>query len=195
MPSDHATHTRLGNIRALATPLLATVLLIAGAETVADSIDATPAPALPTPITIEADQFEVQYAQDKAIWTGDVSATQGNYTFRTSVLTIRLDQIGDPVTQEGESAEDEEGSKSRPAVNLTARKLSYDLEQALIIGAGDSELRRGEEIIRADRITYDVQARTAYAVPGDNGRVYVRFISNLNKPVLPGTALLPAGGQ
>ena len=100
------------------------------------------------PIQVEADSFRVLVKENKAVWRGNVIATQGNFRFKASRLTIHLDQVANHDPDETGSAQ---ASSSRPFFELSARELSYDLDTDQIVGAGDSELRRGTELIRADR--------------------------------------------
>ena len=152
------------------------------------SSQAAVVPFHPQPILIEADTFKVLFAAEKAVWEGNVVATQGNYTFHTSVLTIHLDQVGQVQNNgAGASADRDSDTKSADQFTLSATSLNYDLAQDMIVGDGDSELRRGLELIRADKITYWVTDRVAIAAPDANGRVFVQFYTNPQKPVFPGS--------
>ncbi len=151
----------------------------------------------PSPITVEADQFSVYLADEKAVWRGNVTATQGNYTFRTSQLTVHLDDLvaGDASPSSGAA-----GASSRAeedAIELSADRVTYDLDRNEIQGLGNSELRRGMEYIRADNIVYEVGNRIARAEPDAGGRVRVQFLSAPGQPLFPGvplTAAAAAGG-
>ncbi|MEM9621382.1 MAG: LptA/OstA family protein [Pseudomonadota bacterium] len=163
--------------------LLATLATPSAAET----------PLTVQPINIEADRFTVYLADEKAIWQGDVVASQGNYTFRTSVLTLHLEQFAD----EASSAAADNGpdaNNARPPFSLTARSVKYDLDQGTVSGQGNSELRRGEEVLRADRITYQVADQVAYGVPEAHGRVSVKFYGNPKRPVIPGSLGIASRG-
>lgn len=140
--------------------------------------------AAPPPIIVEADQFHVYLADEIAVWRGNVHATQGNYTFRTAQLTVRLDDVlssGDAGTGDATGA-----SGSKDEVELQAERVTYDIERDEIQGLGNSELRRGIEFIRADNIIYEVKRRIARAEPGSAGRVRVQLLS------APGNSLFPA---
>ncbi len=152
-------------------------------------------PTAPTPIIVEADTFELHIDEEKAIWRGNVSASQGNYTFRTSQLILHLDQMKGASSDSGTSS----AAHNNPArfYELSARKLRYDVAKGTMVGAGDSELRRGSELIRAEKIAYQVNTRVAHALPAANGRVLVRFEANPDMPVFPGVTprqTLPAAG-
>jgi lipopolysaccharide transport protein LptA len=134
-------------------------------------------------IVVEADRFEVNFATERAVWSGNVHASQGQYTFRTSSLTLRLEQIKSNQRSESAGSETESNPNN---FELSAKALSYDLSGGRIVGQGNSELRRGMERIRAEQIIYDVEERLATAQPAANGRVLVQFISNPDQPLFPG---------
>ena len=139
----------------------------------------------PLPILIEADHFEVRFDEDIAVWQGQVSATRGNYTFRTSNLKIHLDQVNQNAPQTTQTT----GGQSQPVADhfyLSAESLTYDLASDAITGSGDSELRRGQELIRAETITYWVGKQLAVAKPDLSGRVSVQFFPNPKRPIFPG---------
>jgi lipopolysaccharide transport protein LptA len=145
--------------------------------------------ALPsaTPILIEADQFHLDLESEQAVWQGNVQATQGNYTFRTSSLTLQLEQI-QPQSQTAAGVNTTTGQHSdQNAYQLSANQVSYDLEAGQILGTGNSELRRGFESIRAEDIIYQVKQQRVQAKPAANGRVHVQFFSQ------PGQSFFPAG--
>jgi len=136
-----------------------------------------------TPIVVEADGFEVRMQEERAIWQGNVVATQGNYTFRTGRLTVYMEQVSS--SRERKSNNASSTAATFAGYELSANKLTYDLDQGQIVGRGNSELRHGAEYIRADQIVYDVTAQTATAHPDAEGRVHVKFYGNPAKPVFP----------
>ncbi len=173
--------------------LLAAALLVstAAVDASADSLESTieqtrsetASAPLRQPIVVEADSFVLLVEAEKAIWRGNVTASQGNYTFRSTQLTLHLDQIDSASSAPGHA----QTNSSDPSFGyeLSARTVSYNVETATIIGDGDSELRRGHELIKADQIQYNVDEKRAYAIPTKDGRVKVKFLSNPDKPVFP----------
>ncbi len=137
----------------------------------------------PAPILVEADAFHVDLQTEQAIWQGNVQATQGRTTFRAGSLTLNLEQLG---AQAGVSAAPRDAAEApQDAYQLSADRLSYDLEAGQISGSGNSELRRGLELIRAEDIVYQVEQQRVQARPAANGRVQVQFFS------APGQTLFP----
>jgi|GEM_PF-5134145 len=134
--------------------------------------DGVPAPA---PIRVEADTFHVDLRTEQAIWQGNVEATQGNTTFRAGTLTLYLEQLK---AQTGTTAARQEADKNpQSAYQLSADRVTYDLEAGQIYGSGNSELRRGLELIQAEVIVYQVDQQRVQAQPAANGRVQVQFFS------------------
>ncbi len=152
-----------------------------------DFVETRHASAQPNPpINIEADKFTVYLADEKAIWEGNVVASQGNYTFRSGNLTLHLEHMAD-ADEANDQGDKDTTPAPRQAVSLSARSLNYQLDKGKVVGEGDSELRRGEEVIRANQITYLVADRIALGIPEPHGRVSVQFFGNPNRPVIPGS--------
>jgi lipopolysaccharide transport protein LptA len=127
------------------------------------------------PILVEADAFHVDLQTEQAIWRGNVEATQGNTTFKAGSLTLRLEQLQ---AQNGTAAERQKTDGApQDAYQLSADRVTYDLEAGQISGSGNSELRRGMELIRAQDIVYQVDQQKVQARPAANGRVQVQFFS------------------
>ena len=135
-------------------------------------------------ITVEADYFELNAADEKAYFRGNVEATQGNSTFHSSQLTLRLEQITSHHSRDGTSSGNS-APNGQQNYEHGANALNYDISQDMINGSGDSELRRGNELIRADEISYAVAQRIAYARPTEAGRVRVPFDANPGMPMFP----------
>ncbi len=138
------------------------------------------------PIMVEADEFEIRMDVEHAMWRGNVVAQQGNYTFRAGSLSVSLEQVG---TSPQRTDAGEGGTSLQAGYTLSAERLSYDVGNGTITGEGNSEIRRGQESIRAERITYFVDQRKALALPEPNGRVFVQFYSNPQSPIFPGSGL------
>jgi len=141
------------------------------------------------PIMVEADEFEIRMDLEHAVWRGNVVAQQGNYAFRAGSLSVSLEQVGQSPEGSGSGSGD---NTRNNAYTLSAQHLSYDVGAGTISGEGDSEIRRGQESIRANRITYYVNERKALALPEPNGRVFVQFYNNPDTPIFPSAGLTVA---
>lgn len=138
-------------------------------------------------ITIEADSFNLFVDEEKAIFRGNVQASQGNTTFKSSQLTVHLDQVNTKASKkDGQTGPTE---NHLPPFELSAQTVSYEVESQLAVGQGNSSLKRGRELIMAELINYDMAKRIAYAIPDSGGRVLVRFYANPDTPLFPSETL------
>ncbi len=138
-------------------------------------------------ITIEADSFNLFVDEEKAIFRGNVQASQGNTTFKSSQLTVHLDQVNTKASiKDGQTGPTE---NHLPPFELSAQTVSYEVESQLAVGQGNSSLKRGRELIMAELINYDMAKRIAYAIPDSGGRVLVRFYANPDMPLFPSETL------
>ncbi len=169
-------------------PLVLLPLTLFAVSSYPDVVPAT------VPILVEADAFHVDLQTEQAIWRGNVEATQGSTTFRAGSLTLHLEQLK---AQSGTtSARQEAEGTPQDAYQLSADRVTYDLEAGRISGSGNSELRRGMELIRAQDIVYQVDQQKVQARPAANGRVQVQFFSApLFGAPLSGEAVSDASGQ
>ena len=141
-------------------------------------------PRVPPTIVVEADSFELRVDEEIAVWRGAVVARQGSHLFRTSTLTMQLDQLlsdSDDSEQSDNASDNEAGLPAD--YELSAASVSYDLATNVIAADGDCMLRRGAEFIAADRIRFAVDERVAYALPGEGGRVSVQFYGSAGMPL------------
>jgi len=145
------------------------------------------------PILVEADHFQMDLNSERAMWRGDVTAIQGNSTFRAASLTLYMDQLQG--ASASNTARTDNTTSATNGYELSAEKLTYDLDQGRIVGHGKCELRRGVELIRAERIVYEIAEQIAIATPSVNGRVQVHFLSNSEKPLFPANGAAPTAAE
>lgn len=113
------------------------------------------------PVNVEADRIEVQDRADRAIFAGNVIATQGNMTLTAGRITVaysggvgegiavqRLDASGG-VTVRGP------GESARGAFGV------YDLNRRIITLLGGVELNRGGNTVRGGRLIIDLNSGRA----------------------------------
>lgn len=126
-------------------------------------------------ITVEADAFELRTHEELAVWRGSVVVNQGGYSFRASTLTMQLEEL---IRQEG-AAEGETESPTLPnQYHLTAESVTYDPARDLVAGDGECVLRRGSEMVAAERFHFDLNSGIAHALPDSGSRVLVKFFAN-----------------
>ena len=149
----------------ISTPDQRAVVLVQG------ELSMSEVPAIPT-IIVLADTFELRLHEERAIWRGNVTATQGGSTFRASQLTLRLDQL---TQNNGQSGSGQQAPTVAAPVELQANQLTYDKDSHSVHASGNTLLRRGHEIIQSERLQYALDTRIAYAHAEPGDQVKVRF--------------------
>ena len=126
------------------------------------------------PINIEALQFEMLLAERKAVYTGDLEVTQGDYTINADELVVFFDEdnkitvmqaTGTPATLTDQLRQ--------PPLLITGDELDYLFVESIVRANGNGILKQGEDFVRAETIVYDLDAQTARATGGRNERVRV----------------------
>lgn len=150
------------------------------------------------PIELEADSLSVNDAKKTSTYTGNVILTQGTLVIRAAKLIVREDKegfqhstsTGNPTTfkqkREGKN-EYMEGS---------AQRIEYDGRMDKVQLYTSAWVKRGEDIVHGDYISYDANAEYAEVIGGaksegipGSGRVKA-IIQPRNKP-----AVVPAPAQ
>lgn len=145
------------------------------------------------PIELEADTVTVNDAKKTSTYTGTVILTQGTLVIRADKLVVREDKegfqhstsTGNPTTfkqkREGKN-EYMEGS---------AQRIEYDGRMDKVQLYTKAWVKRGEDIIHGDYISYDANAEYAEVIGGTksesspgSGRVKA-IIQPKNKPATP----------
>lgn len=138
------------------------------------------------PIDISSDHIEVQDRADRAIWSGNVHAVQGDMTMDAARMTIAYTHAsgagGDPQIQRIDAS----GGVTvvSPSERAKGNFGIYDLNRRLITLIGNVTLTRGANIVRGARLVIDMNSGRATvdgnAVGGgtsaaNGGRVTGRF--------------------
>lgn len=129
------------------------------------------------PVQIEADRVRLDDAKKVAVYQGNVILIQGSLKIQADQIDIRQDgkgfvsgvALGAPVTFR------QKLDRSEEYVEGQASKVEYDAGQDLFKMTGSASLRRGQDEIHGNLITYDMrsgQYRAEGSVPGvGQGRV------------------------
>ena len=200
-----------------AAPLLAFIALSALAPARAQAqtpAKATAAPAAqgPTllpgasshePINIAADKLDYFDKQQKAIYTGNVVAIQGETRLNATELTILFDKKADAKT--GDAKPEPKPAAGPGGANSSMRRMEGKGPIAITnkdqVGTGDSlvfekpenkfylignvALSQGENVTRGDKLIYDLN--TGQAVVTSKGRVHSLIVpGDQAKPGTPG---------
>jgi lipopolysaccharide export system protein LptA len=204
-----------------AAPLLALIALSALAPAQAQApakAKATAAPATqgPTllpgssshePINIAADKLDYFDKQQKAVYTGNVIAIQGETRLNATELTILFDKKSGDSKAEAKPAAGPGGANSsmrrmegKGPIAITNKdqvgtgdSLVYDKPENKFYLIGNVALSQGENVTRGDKLVYDLN--TGQAVVSSKGRVHSLIVpGDQPKPgtPAPGTSGAPA---
>jgi len=134
------------------------------------------------PVDVAADRIEVQDRADRAIFSGNVVARQGNLTMNASQVTVAYSNAG------GIEIEriDARGGVTVRSPSETARGqfAIYDLRRRLITLLGNVTLTRGESNVNGGRLVLDLESgravmdgggRSPAGTSAAGGRVTGRF--------------------
>ncbi len=126
------------------------------------------------PISIEALQFEMLLAERKAVYTGDVEVTQGDYTINADELVVFFDEDNKITVMQATGTPAALTDQIRqPSLLIPGDELDYLFVESIVRANGNGILKQGEDFVRAETIVYDLDAQSARATGGGNERVRV----------------------
>lgn len=135
------------------------------------------------PIDVDAGRVEWRNADRLAVWSGGVTAKQGDLTLRSSTMRVAT-------RPQGNSLQilrlDAQGNvrMSAPDESATANSGIYDVENRLLTLIGNVTLNQGQSVLRGQRLVVNLRTGrstldpgTGRAASGDTGaRVTGRFV-------------------
>jgi lipopolysaccharide export system protein LptA len=182
----------------------------AGAPPAQGGATLLPGAASREPINISADKLDYFDKEQKAIYTGNVVAVQGDTRLNASVLTIFFDRK--PGATPGAPAAPSSATAGPGGANSGLRRMEgkgpiaitskdqigtgdalvYDKPQNKFMLIGNVALSQGENVTRGDQLTYDLS--TGQAVVSSKGRVHTLIVPEDAKSGAPqpGAAKPPA---
>lgn len=128
------------------------------------------------PLSIDADSAELDEQRGVSIYSGDVRLSQGNLTLTGQQLSIRRVDGDDNIraVMRGEPAVlTQSAQPGQAAVTATAGSMTYETASRRLLLEAGAELRRGEDVLTAERIEYNVDAQRMQA--SGNGKDRVRI--------------------
>lgn len=136
------------------------------------------------PIRIDADKLDVFDRENRAVYSGNVVAVQGDTTIRCSQLTIFFDR--QPTAGAGEGGDTGDSINriecagpvtilSRDQV-ATGRNAVYDRQIGQMVITGDVALSQGQNVTRGERLVYDIDRGVANVEAGGSQRVRGLFV-------------------
>lgn len=138
------------------------------------------------PIDIDAARIDVQDADNKATFAGDVRIVQGTMTLNADSVTVFYDRAkkGDPEIQRLDARN--RVKLVTPTESASGTNGIYDVARKTITLVGGVTLTRGDSVLRGQRLTIDLETgrskldgsgtAAAPGQPATGGRVSGRFV-------------------
>ena len=126
------------------------------------------------PVDVEADRIEVQDRADRAIFSGNVVARQGNMTMNAARLTVAYTDTRGVDVQRLEAS----GGVTLRTPSETARSAFalYDVNRRIVTMTGGVHLTQGQNRVQGGRLVLDLNShRAVMDGGGSTGRVSGRF--------------------
>ena len=126
------------------------------------------------PVDVEADRIEVQDRADRAIFSGNVIARQGNMTMNAARLTVAYTDTSGVDVQRLEAS----GGVTLRTPSETARGnfAIYDVNRRIVTLTGGVNLTQGQNRVQGGRLVLDLNShRAVMDGGGSTGRVSGRF--------------------
>jgi len=173
-------------------PLLLGFLLLAGGAALAKTAERSPllpGGAANEPVKVNADKLEYFSKQGKAVYSGHVVAKQGDGSLSASRLTIFFTQsgqtgAGDPATSANAGSQVRRMEAAGPVTIVQKDQIgvgdsgTYNRAQNRISLVGHVSLTQGANVVRGDRLIYDLSTGQAQVV----GRVTSLFVPGSGGP-------------
>ena len=129
-------------------------------------------------IEITADTLEVRQSENVAIFQGDVNAEQGEMVLKADMLTVYYREVQGGEGNLGVSRIDAEGSVviTSPDETAMGQHGVYDVEAGRIDLSGGVTLNRGNNIIKGETLTMDLESGVSRVAGEDDERVRGLFV-------------------
>ncbi len=135
------------------------------------------------PIEIASDNLEVLQDQNKAIFSGNVIAKQGDTTMKSATMTVFYDNTG---SSEGEGGSSGKGisriESSGKVVFVTPEETAqgdtaiYNVATKTIDLVGNVVLTREQNILKGSALNYNMVTKRSVLSAGSTGRVRGLFV-------------------
>jgi lipopolysaccharide export system protein LptA len=148
------------------------------------------------PINIAADKLDYFDKQQKAVYTGNVVAVQGETRLNATELTILFDRKADakeakPAPGPGGANSQMRRMEGKGPIAITNKDqvgtgdaLVYDKPENKFYLIGNVALSQGENVTRGDKLIYDLTS--GQAVVTSKGRVHSLIVPGDQQPGAPG---------
>lgn len=135
------------------------------------------------PIEITADSLEVLQGENKAIFSGDVNAKQGQVDIKSSKMTVFYKKSADKkdeakseqrqTSSEGKVSKVEIDDKvfiSTPKETAQGNKGVYEVDAGTITLTGNVTLTSGKNIVKGEKLVYNIKTRQSKIVSGADNK-------------------------
>jgi lipopolysaccharide export system protein LptA len=123
------------------------------------------------PIEINADRLEVVQPEQKAIFSGNVTATQGKVKLNSDRMTVFYRPAGEGAEQSGVSRIEVAGNvqMNTPAESASGDRGVYNVDNKQILVFGNVTLRRDKNVLNGERLEYNLVTGRSLLTAGDTG--------------------------
>lgn len=123
------------------------------------------------PIEINADRLEVVQPEQKAIFSGNVMATQGKVKLTSDRMTVFYRPAGGGEAQSGVSRIEVAGNvqMNTPAESASGDRGVYNVDNKQILVFGNVMLRRDKNVLKGERLEYNLTTGRSLLTAGDSG--------------------------
>ncbi|WP_028448730.1 lipopolysaccharide transport periplasmic protein LptA [Chitinibacter tainanensis] len=151
--------------RLLALPLLALLLANSAWAETADR---------EKPMNIVADNCVMDQKTQQSVCTGNVVVTQGTMVMRADKLTTRQDEQGHQFAQgEGRPVRFKQRLDSGEPLDAEALRFDYDGAKGFLVLMDKAWVKRNQDLVVGDKITYDMNTEFYQAQSKAGGRVNI----------------------
>ena len=110
------------------------------------------------PVDVEADRIEVQDRADRAIFSGNVVARQGNMTMSAARLTVAYTDTSGDRRRSG-SRRAAASPCARPSETARGQFAIYDVNRRIVTMIGGVHLTQGQNRVQGGRLVLDLNSQ------------------------------------
>jgi lipopolysaccharide export system protein LptA len=125
------------------------------------------------PVDVKSESLEVYQNEQKAVFVGNVVATQGESTLRSARLTVFYDNSGAPAPSQASAIKrleaDGDVVVTSADQSATGSKGVFDMTTNQAKLTGNVVLNQGESVIRGKELVVDMKTGVARVIGGTSG--------------------------
>lgn len=126
------------------------------------------------PMNIVADNCALDQKTQQSVCTGNVVVTQGTMVIRADKLVTRQDEQGNQFAQgEGRPVRFKQKLDSGELLDAEALRFDYDGAKGFMVLMEKAWIKRNQDLVVGDKITYDMNTEYYQAQSKTGGRVNI----------------------